>query len=104
MEYAHSIAWALSDPQSQRYLPVCAVDRAAVAFGLRKIDSGGAMADKRVARALREVLLRGRAPLPTRTLEGEPRVAADRLDLAFGANRLSKRPSGEYELHLEDEV
>jgi len=103
IEYAHSIAWALSDPQSRRYLPVCAIDQAAVAFGLRKIDSGAAIADERVARALREVLLRGHAPLPTRMLEGEPRVAADRLDLAFGANRLSKRPSGEYELHLRDE-
>src|SRR3954463_15380833 len=30
IEYAHSIAWALSDPQSKRYDPVCAVDRAAV--------------------------------------------------------------------------
>ena len=103
VEYAHSIAWALSDPQNRRYVPVCAVDRAAVAFGLRKIDGGVAVADARVARALREVLSRGRAPLPTRMLEGEPQAATDRLDLAFGANRLSKRPSGEYELHLRDE-
>jgi len=104
VEYAHSIAWALSDPQRKRYLPVCAVDAAAVAFGLRKIESGAGMADQRITRALQEVLRRGRAPLPTRMLEGHATVAADRLDLAFGANRLSKRPSGEYELHLHDET
>jgi len=104
IEYAHSIAWALSDPQSRRYHPVCAVDKSAVAFGLKKIDSGGGIADARVNRALREVLERGRVPLPTRMLDSEPVVAHDRLALEYGASCFSKRPSGSYQLHLYDEA
>lgn len=103
-EYAHSITWALSDPEDRRYEPVCAIDGAAVALALRRIDSGAGRADRRMNRALREVLLRGRAPLPTRMLEAEGQVASDRLDIVYGASRLSKRRSGHYELHLHDEL
>src|SRR6476469_8377498 len=59
VEYAHSIAWALSDPENERYYPVCAVDQGAVGYGLKKVDNGGGVADDRMNRALKEVLVRG---------------------------------------------
>src|SRR4051812_6243429 len=34
--YTHSVAWALSDPEHQRYSSKVAVDAGAVAFGLEK--------------------------------------------------------------------
>ena len=104
IEYAHSITWALSDPENERYYPVCAVDKGAVGFGLKKLDNGEGITDERVNRALREVLARGHVPLPTRMLDTEPVVAHDRLFLDYGASRFSKRPSGSYELHLYDEA
>jgi geranylgeranyl pyrophosphate synthase/predicted secreted hydrolase len=103
IEYAHSVAWALSDPQNARYYPVCAVDKSAVSLGLKKIDNGDGVGDDRMNRALREVLVRGHVPLPTRMLHAEPVVARDRLVLEYGACRFAKRPSGSYELHLSDE-
>lgn len=104
IEYAHSVAWALSDPANKRYFPVCAVDQGAVAFGLKKIDAGDGIADHRLNDALREVLLRGHVPLPTRMLDTVPVVAKDRLALLYGSSRFSKRASGCYELRLFDEA
>jgi geranylgeranyl pyrophosphate synthase/predicted secreted hydrolase len=104
VEYAHSIAWALSDPEEKRYHPLCAVDQRAVGFGLKKLENGDGVSDERVNRALKEVLARGRVPLPTRMLEGEGVVANDRLALEYGGNRFTKQPSGNYELHLGDEA
>jgi geranylgeranyl pyrophosphate synthase/predicted secreted hydrolase len=104
IEYGHSIAWALSDPANQRYYPLSAVDSAAVGFGLEKLEHGAGVTDRRLNRALREVLVRGHVPLPTRMLDSKPVVAAQRLSLDYGASAFSKRRSGSYDLHLHDET
>jgi geranylgeranyl pyrophosphate synthase/predicted secreted hydrolase len=99
-EYSHSVTWALSDPQAQRYYPKVAVDASAPALGLAKLDAGGGFEDWRIERALREVLERGRIPGPTELFAQAPVVAERCLDLDFGGDRLSKNAAGEYVLSV----
>jgi geranylgeranyl pyrophosphate synthase/predicted secreted hydrolase len=101
-EYAHSIAWALSDAARQRFYPCCAVDLGAPEFGLRKLDAGAGVEDERLNRAMREVLARGRIPGPTRMFEKEVVVHKDRLELDYAGDRFVKRGDGTYELRLYD--
>jgi geranylgeranyl pyrophosphate synthase/predicted secreted hydrolase len=100
--YAHSIIWALSDPGHRRYYPRCAVDCAAPALGLKKLDRGAGAEDERLNRAMREVLGRNRIPLPTRMFDGTALVPADRLALDYAGDRYEKRADGSYELRLFD--
>jgi geranylgeranyl pyrophosphate synthase/predicted secreted hydrolase len=101
-EYAHSLAWALSDAKRQRFHPYCAVDAGASEFGVRKLDAGAGVEDERLNRAMREVLERGRIPGPTRLLESAAVVACDRLALDYGGDQFVKRADGSYELRLFD--
>ena len=101
-EYAHSIAWALSDAARQKFYPSCAVDLGAPEFGLRKLDAGAGVEDERLNRAMREVLGRGRIPGPTRTFQKDAVVARDRLELDYAGDCFSKRADGTYELRLHD--
>jgi geranylgeranyl pyrophosphate synthase/predicted secreted hydrolase len=102
-EYAHSVSWALCEPDRQRYWPKVAVDARAPALGLKKLGSGGQSQDDRLSRALRQVLERGKVPGPTRMFEGDARVESDELDLSYGRDRLSKTATGAYRLELHDE-
>jgi geranylgeranyl pyrophosphate synthase/predicted secreted hydrolase len=101
-EYAHSIAWALSDAARQRFYPCCAVDLGAPEFGLRKLDAGAGVEDERLNRAMREVLARGRIPGPTRLFEKDAVVHKDRLELDYAGDSFVKRADGTYELRLYD--
>lgn len=101
--YAHSVSWALSEPASQRYQSVVAVDSLAPELGLAKLRAGAGAADSRLSGALREVLEKGRIPGPTRMFEGEASVAEHELALDFDGNLLRRLPSGEYVLELSDE-
>jgi geranylgeranyl pyrophosphate synthase/predicted secreted hydrolase len=101
-EYAHSIAWALSDAARQQFYPCCAVDLGAPDFGLRKLDAGAGVEDERLNRAMREVLARGRIPGPTRMFEKDAVVHKDRLELDYAGDRFVKRADGTYELRLFD--
>lgn len=99
-EYAHSIAWAISDAARKRFYPTCAVDSGAPGLGLRKLDAGGGVGDERLNRAMREVLERGRVPGPTQLFEREAIVFGDRLDLDYAGNHFRKGADGAYELCL----
>jgi len=57
LQYAHSLTWAISDPQRKRYVTESLVDREAPRFGLEKIDRGEGTSDTRIRRAMREVCL-----------------------------------------------
>jgi geranylgeranyl pyrophosphate synthase/predicted secreted hydrolase len=102
LRYTHSVAWALSDPQDQRYVCKVAVDADAAALGLEKLDAGAGLEDERIRRALREVFARGTVPGPTRSFAGAARVGTQSLALDFGGDRLRKTAAG-YELELSDE-
>lgn len=98
--YAHSVAWALSDPATGRYLLTSLLDRSAPDVALRHLESGDAIYDPRVRRALREILRRGEVPLPDRLFSREVQIAEDRLTLDFDGNRLARRDDGSYDLRL----
>jgi geranylgeranyl pyrophosphate synthase/predicted secreted hydrolase len=101
--YAHSVSWALSDPAERRYSAKVAVDRAAPALGLLKLDAGFGTQDHCLNRALREVLSRGSMPGPTRMFDNDACVDEHALALEFGGDRFWKTAEGNYELDLTDE-
>ena len=98
--HAHSIAWALSDLQSSRYLLTSLLDRRAPEIALRQLDNTDSAYDPFIRRALREVFARGSVPLPDRLFTSEVQVATDRLALDFEGNRLTRRDDGSYRLEL----
>jgi geranylgeranyl pyrophosphate synthase/predicted secreted hydrolase len=102
--YAHSVSWAVSDLSRQRYHPKVAVDSAAPALGLAKLDAGAGAADERSSRALREVLERGHIPGPTQMFDTAARVARRGLGLSFGDDHLFKTEAGAYRVELFDEA
>jgi geranylgeranyl pyrophosphate synthase/predicted secreted hydrolase len=102
VEYSHSVTWAVSDPARSCYYPKVAVDEAAPALGLRKLDAGGGFDDERVDRALREVLERGSIPGPTQMFAGQAHVSEQRLELDYNGDRFTKLGRGQYQLELSD--
>jgi geranylgeranyl pyrophosphate synthase/predicted secreted hydrolase len=100
LRWAHSMTWALSDPQRKRYVSESLVDRDAPRLGLEKIDRGEGTRDARIRRAMREVCARGKVPYPDRMFEREPFVAKRRLELQYDDARLVKTDDGRYELEL----
>ncbi|MEO8184637.1 MAG: polyprenyl synthetase family protein, partial [Deltaproteobacteria bacterium] len=79
-----------------------AVDAAAAALGLEKLDAGAGLEDERIRRALREVFARGIVPGPTRSFTSAAFVGARELELDYGGDRFRKTAQG-YELELYDE-
>ena len=100
--HAHSVTWALTDPGSGMYRAVSRVDQRAPQIGLDRIDAGRGPEDPRLTRAIREVLEKGRVPLPDRLFEGEVFVNKRRLELDYDGNRFHKDDQGQYVLHLWD--
>lgn len=99
-EYAHSLAWAVSDVDQSRYLATSRVDASAARIGLDKIRNGHGSKDPRLNRAMTEVLEQGKVPRPDRFFEGPVTVAKDRLALDFAGDRFDKRPDGTYVVTL----
>src|SRR5471032_2007370 len=102
--YSHFLTWALVDPDGQRFFPRTLLDRATPDAVLKEIDCGRSPHDDRLGRALREVLERGRVPLPDQLLTREARVDIGRLALDFDGNRFTKDHDGSYELELASET
>jgi geranylgeranyl pyrophosphate synthase/predicted secreted hydrolase len=101
--YAYSLTWAVSDLQAERYLQASFVDRAAPRLGREKLDRGEGTSDKRLRRAMSEVIDKGNVPYPDRMFRRSPVVRQDRLDLDFDGARFVKESSGVYRLRLVDE-
>jgi geranylgeranyl pyrophosphate synthase/predicted secreted hydrolase len=102
IEYAHSLTWAMSDPERGVYAAASRVDEHAAQIGIERIRSGRGSKDPRLDRAMLEVLENGDVPLPDRRFDGAVSVARDRLELEFGDSRLAKSDEGTYELTLRD--
>lgn len=104
--WAHSLTWALSDLDGQRYFADTLVDRDASKLGLERLnraEEGGAVGaakDPRVRRAVREMLEKGQVPYPDHVFEAEPFVAERRLELDYDGNRFEKLDDGRYTLKL----
>ena len=99
-QYAHFLAWALTDVDGQRYFPETRVDARAPSLALTELDENRGPHDRRLADALREVVAAGRIPLPDRLLSADVSVPRDCLALDFDGNRFTKTPDGAYELEL----
>jgi len=98
--YAHSLTWALCEPEAKRYLPESLIDPDSPKIGLKKLERGEGAKDPHLRRALREVLVKGEVPLPDRLLSRPVHVALDRLELDYDGNRFWKGDDGRYHLEL----
>jgi geranylgeranyl pyrophosphate synthase/predicted secreted hydrolase len=101
-EYVHSVTWALSCLDEQRYIFYSGVDPSAPAEGLKRVRRGMGARDDRLNRALCEMLERGSVPKPDRLLSGRVYVGLQRLELEYGDASFKKRDDGSYELRLSD--
>ncbi|MBS2025152.1 MAG: polyprenyl synthetase family protein [Deltaproteobacteria bacterium] len=100
--YAHSVAWALSDPRGGVYASDSRVDAQAPRLGLERIKNGRGSRDPRLNRAISELLEQGRVPAPDRVFDGPVALAGDRLGLDFGGLLFSSQGDGTYRLSLRD--
>ena len=99
--WRHHLAWAISEEGGQ-YRSWTLLDPETPADGVHVIRSGGDSSDRRISRALLEVVEQGRVPGPDRLLRAPGRVATDRLSLDLDGNRLESLHPGIYSLQLGD--
>ena len=99
-KYAHSLTWALVDPQNNTYIAESHVDKSAPKLGLERMDRGEGTHDVRLRRAMREVLVKGKVPYPDQMFEGDVEVALDKLHLNYCDNLFFKQEDGTYKLKL----
>lgn len=98
--YAHSMTWALSDPQAGKYYPLSYVDPDAPKMGIERIKRGEGTKDDRLRRALREILELGHVPYPDQLFPREVYVGKRQLELDFGGQRFIKIGDSQYKLDL----
>lgn len=98
--HAHSLTWAIIDPENKKYYGLSHVDRKAPKLGLDKLKRGEGTRDKRLRRAMKEVLDKGNVPYPDQMFKKDPIVATDRLHLDFDGNSYTKLEEGRYQLKL----
>ncbi len=99
--WRHHLAWAISESGGQ-YRSWTLLDPETPADGVHVIRSGGGSSDKRMRRALLEMVEHGRIPGPDRLLRAPGRVATDRLSLDLDGNRLESPQPGVYTLRLKE--
>jgi len=100
--YAHSLTWAIFDPQEGFAHTSSRVDPAAPEEGLKRIRRGLGGKDHKLNRALVEILERGNVPLPDRFFESRVYVQLDQLDLQYGPDLFRKLDDGRYLLKVGD--
>jgi len=100
--YAHSLTWAIFDPNEGLANTVSRVDPAGPEEGLKRIRRGLGGKDHKLNRALAEILERGHVPLPDRMFEGRVFVQLDKLDLQYGPDLFRKLDDGRYQLKLTE--
>ena len=99
--WRHHVAWAISEAEGQ-YRAWTLLDPESPADGVHVIRSGGGSSDKRMSRALLEMVEQGRIPGPDRLLRAPGCVATDRLSFDLDGNRLESPQPGVYTLRLEE--
>ena len=98
--YAHSLTWGLTDVGAQQYHTDSLVDLNAPEIGLDIIKRGEDSTDPLLQRALQEVLIKGRVPLPDRLMTKEAMVSKDELALDYDGCQFIKQTDGSYRLTL----
>ncbi len=102
-KYAHSLTWALIDPEEKVYTALSYVDKRAPEIGKEKIKRGEGTKDKRLRRAMKEVLDKGKVPYPDQMFKADPIVQLDTLHIDFDGNSYTKQDDGTYKLKLYHE-
>lgn len=102
-EYSHSLTWAISDLEDEKYMAESWVDRHAPGIGLERIDKGDGAQDERLNRAMREVLVKGHVPLPDQMFKVPARVEWDTLDIEYEHAKFRKLANGSYHMELFSE-
>jgi geranylgeranyl pyrophosphate synthase/predicted secreted hydrolase len=100
--YAHSLTWALFDPEEGVSHTVSRVDQSAPQEGMKRVRRGLGGKDHKLNRALQEILERGHVPTPDRMFDGRVFVHQDKLHLQYGPDTFRKLDDGRYELKLKD--
>jgi hypothetical protein len=99
---AQCLTWAVVDVEGKRYLADTLLYPDAPGDGIQRLDTGRGGEDPLIRRALRELLARGKVPLPDRLLAAPGRVSWDRLDLDYDGNRFVRQEDGSYLVELTD--
>lgn len=98
--YAHSLIWAIHDLSAGHSTFVSRVDQSAAKEGLRRLRAGLGARDRRLDRALTEVLERGSVPKPDVVFDGRVSVATRNLELEFAGDSFIKSRDGTYTLKI----
>ena len=103
-KYAYSCTWALSDPARALYIAESRVDKKASEMGLKKMERGEGSNDNRLQRAMKEVLQKGKIPLPDVPFDADPFVSRTKLEIDFDGNQFRKNDDGSYTLVVRQRV
>lgn len=98
--YAHSLTWAIIDTTTDSYYGLSYVDKKAPEMGQEKLKRGEGTKDKRLRRAMKEVLDKGNVPYPDQMFKNDPIVHMDKLHLEFDGDSYIKLEEGKYQLKL----
>uniref|UniRef100_A0A7S2WJU5 AttH domain-containing protein n=1 Tax=Mucochytrium quahogii TaxID=96639 RepID=A0A7S2WJU5_9STRA len=101
--YSHALTWALTDVVNGKYYSDVVMESDAPKSMLKALDNGKSLKDPILSRALREILEKGRLPLPDRLFKKNPVIddSSDELRLEYESGTLVKDDLGVYRISLE---
>ncbi len=97
------LTWAITDVESNRYLPTSLLDPRSVDEAMAELEAGRGGSDYYLNQALREVLMREQLPLPDKLMQKPAEVALDRLNLNYDGNSFVCEAPGQYRLLLNNQ-
>lgn len=99
--HAHAMSAAISDIENKKYYPIAFVDVDAHKVLKYQMDNNMYKLDKRLETAFREIVNKGKVPLPDVPFAKECEVALDRLSLNFNeGNSFHKLDNGDYHVRV----
>lgn len=99
-KFAHSVTWALSDCDNQKYITDSILEKSAPAVGIENIKSGKSNNDKLLEEAILEIFEKGQVPFPDRLSEQEAVLSKEKLALNFDGNTVEVCPDNSYQIYL----
>ena len=100
--YSHSIVWALTDIDNNKYYPHSLVDKSTPKYLLKREKSNKGEVDPYFKKATIEMLKKGVVPYPDILLSSDPIVPWNKLDLNFDGQLFKKHADGSYYLFLNN--
>jgi len=105
IEYAHTLTWAVIDPETQKYYYDPFLDHESAKIIRKTLNKPAeeVRMDPRMRRALIEITERGNVPLPDRVQPRESKVSTEELKLNYSGQTLVKDKDGNYKCHCKGE-